>query len=81
MITKAKVNRITDKGVEITTKEGQTQLIEGDTIVPALPYQPNTDLYNSLKGKVPELFLIGDGKDPRLILDAVYEGWSAGSTI
>jgi 2,4-dienoyl-CoA reductase (NADPH2) len=81
MITRAKVNSITNKGVNITTKEGKTQFVEGDTIVPALPYEPNTELFNSLKSKVPDLKLIGDSKDPRLILDAVYEGWSAGNSI
>jgi 2,4-dienoyl-CoA reductase (NADPH2) len=81
MLTKAKINQVTDKGVNITTKEGVTQTIEGDTVVPALPYKPNTALYDSLKGKVPEIQLIGDSKDPRLILDAVYEGWEAASKL
>lgn len=81
MITQAKVNSITDKGVNITTKDGKPQTIEGDTIVPALPYLPNTDLYNTLKGKVQEVQLVGDGRDPRLILDAVYEGWSAACSL
>ncbi len=81
MITQAKVNRVTNKGVNITTKDGKSQTIEGDTIVPALPYLPNTDLYNALKGRVPEVHLVGDGRDPRLILDAVYEGWSAACSL
>jgi 2,4-dienoyl-CoA reductase (NADPH2) len=81
MITRAKVNEITDKGVNITTKDGQKQTIEGDSVVLALPYKPNTGLYDSLKGKVAEIYIIGDSKDPRLILDAVYEGWSAANTV
>jgi 2-enoate reductase len=79
MITKAKVNSITTKGVNITTKDGQNQTIEGDTIVPALPYKPNTELFEALKDKVAEIQIIGDSKEPRLILDAVYEGWCAGN--
>ena len=81
MIIKAKVNEITGKGVIITTKDGQNQTIEGDSVVLALPYKPNTELYESLKGKVAEIYIVGDSKDPRLILDAVYEGWSAANTI
>ena len=81
MIVKAKVNSVTTKGVNITNKDGKAELIEGDTVVPALPYKPNTELFDSLKSKVPESFLVGDSKDPRLILDAVYEGWCAGSAI
>jgi 2,4-dienoyl-CoA reductase (NADPH2) len=81
IIKEAKPVEVTEKGLMIITKDGQKQLIEADTIVPALPYKPNTDLYNSLKGKVPEIYLIGDGSDPRLILEAVSDGWKTASSV
>lgn len=81
IIKEAKPVEVTEKGLMIVTKDGQKQLIEADTIVPALPYKPNTDLYNSLKDKVREIYLIGDGSDPRLILDAVSDGWKTASSI
>ena len=30
-------------------------------------------LYHELQGKVPELYIIGDAKEPRKALDAIHE--------
>jgi 2,4-dienoyl-CoA reductase (NADPH2) len=65
---------ITDKGLTITNKEGARQIIEADTVVPALPLTPNVGLVESLKGKVPEVYAIGDCKEPHLIADAISTG-------
>ena len=65
---------ITDKGLAIITKEGEKLTIEADSIVLALPLAPNTGLLESLKGKVPEVYAIGDCKEPLLIADAISDG-------
>ena len=75
IIARAKCEEITDKGLTITTEEGKRQTIEADTIIPVLPFKPNTELFNTMKGKVPEVYLIGDSSEPRLILDAIADGW------
>ncbi len=69
-----KYNEITSKGLSITTKEGQKLIIEADTIITALPLQHNTDLIESLEGKVSEIYFIGDCKEPKLIADAIADG-------
>ena len=81
MITGATCKEITEKGLVITTKEGVKQTIEADTVVPALPFKPDNKLFNELKGMVPEVYLIGDSKDPRLIIDAIAEGWRVGKAM
>ncbi len=81
IIKNATYEEITDKGLVITTKEGTKQTIEADTIVPALPFKPNNKLFDELKSTITEVYLIGDGKDPRLIIDAIAEGWRAGKTL
>ena len=65
---------ITDQGLTITTKEGKRQTIEADTIVTALPLLPNTEFLKELNGIVPEVYAIGDCKDPHLIVDAIADG-------
>lgn len=72
---------ITDKGLTLVIKEGERQTIEADTILPALPLRPNTELFESLKGKVPEIYLIGDAREPHLILEAIGEGFRTALTI
>jgi len=69
-----KYEEITDKGLTITTKEGLRKTIEADTIVTALPMLPNTELVKQLDGMVPEIYTIGDCKDPQLVVNAIADG-------
>jgi 2,4-dienoyl-CoA reductase (NADPH2) len=66
---------VTDKGLTIITKDGSRKTIKADTIIPALPLTPNTGLFKNLEGRVPEVYAIGDCKEPLLIADAVADGW------
>jgi 2-enoate reductase len=81
IITGVKSTKITDKGVVITTKKGEKQTIEADTIVPTAPLAPNMALFKGLKGKVPKVYAVGDCKEPRLIVDAIGEGYHTASVI
>ncbi|OGN96331.1 MAG: hypothetical protein A2Y89_02995 [Chloroflexi bacterium RBG_13_51_18] len=72
---------ITEKGLTIINKEGEKETIKADTIIPALPLTPNTELYESLKGKVPELYAIGDCQEPLLIADAISKGMETARAI
>jgi NAD(P)H-nitrite reductase large subunit len=74
-MTGVKYEEITDKGLTITTKDGKKLTLEADSIIPVVPSLPNSELAKSLKGKVGEVYTIGDGKEPRLIVDAIGEGF------
>ena len=76
-----KYDAITDTAVEITTKEGQKLILEADSVITALPLQPNTDLMNKLKGKVDEVYACGDCREPGLIPDAIADGAILGNSI
>ena len=65
---------VTDQGLTIITGDGKRQAIEADSIVTALPLTPNNELFEGLKRKVPEVYAIGDCKDPLLIADAIGTG-------
>jgi len=75
MMTEVKYDEITDKGISIITKDGKRQVIEVDTIIPVLPLAPNTGLFDSLKGKVPEVYCVGDCREPHARLEAVADGY------
>ena len=81
MFSEATCERVSKKGVHIVTKEGENKFLEADTIIPAIPFQPNNELFNILKAKVQEIYHIGDGNEPNLIVDAVAQGWSVGNAI
>ena len=65
---------ITGKGLTIIDKFGQEQTIEADSIATALPLKSNDGLLEELKEKVPEVYPIGDCKEPLLIADAIGTG-------
>ncbi|MFH0915495.1 MAG: FAD-dependent oxidoreductase [bacterium] len=80
-IESAKLVEITEKGLSIVTKEGVARFLEADSIICALPFVPNSELLESLKGKVPEVYPIGDCEDPGLIRDATAAGWRVANAI
>jgi 2,4-dienoyl-CoA reductase (NADPH2) len=65
---------ITDRGLAVVTGEGEERTIEADSIIPALPLSPDTGLLEDIEGKVPEVYAVGDCREPRLIADAIGEG-------
>jgi 2,4-dienoyl-CoA reductase (NADPH2) len=81
MLTEVKYQEITDKGLILITKEGEKQTIESDNILVAIPSEPNTELFRALEGIVPEIYMIGDCKQPGLIVDAVEDGFRIASAI
>jgi 2,4-dienoyl-CoA reductase (NADPH2) len=81
MMTEVKYEEITSKGLTITTKEGKRQTIEADTIVTAMPLHPGTELFKKLSGCAPEIYAIGDCKEPNMIIDAIADGSRIGRTI
>jgi len=71
-----KYNEVTPQGLSVTTKEGETKLIEADTIVLAAGARSNMKLYEELKGKALEVHVIGDCVEPRTIQEAIADGFS-----
>lgn len=73
MVTDMHIDEITEKRVMAMDQEGKAHTFEADTVVLAMGYSPNTHLYESIQGKVPELYRIGDCVKARQIPDAVRE--------
>jgi 2,4-dienoyl-CoA reductase (NADPH2) len=72
---------ITDKGLTVLMKEGYKSTIVADSVIPVFPMKPNIELIKSLQGKVKEIYGIGDCNNPRLIVDAIADGWKIASSI
>jgi len=70
IVTNARVDEITDDGVVVNNGE---QFFEADTVIIAVGAEPNNELVKQLKGKVAELYAVGDCVNPRKALEAVRE--------
>jgi 2,4-dienoyl-CoA reductase-like NADH-dependent reductase (Old Yellow Enzyme family)/thioredoxin reductase len=77
-LTSTETLEITDDGVIVQDKEGKKQAVKADTVVLARGLTPRTALYEALKGQVPELHNVGDSREPRVIMNAIQEGYYAG---
>lgn len=78
--TRALAKEITAEGV-IVEHQGREELTRADTVVIATGAQPVNALYEKLRDRAPEIYLIGDAKTPRKALEAVAEGFAVGRTI
>jgi len=73
-----KLVEINKKGLKIVTKQGEEKTLVADHVIP-LGFAPNLELYEELKGKVPELYSVGDCDDPAIIPEATAAGWRIGN--
>lgn len=80
VITGARVIEVNDEGVVID-KDKERDTIPADTVVLAVGSRANNELYEQLKDVVPEVFLIGDGRQPRKVMDAIHEGFHLANNI
>jgi NADPH-dependent 2,4-dienoyl-CoA reductase/sulfur reductase-like enzyme len=79
-----KVTEINHKGVKVSREGGKEDFLEADTVILALGLRPNPALANELKGKAPDIYLIGDvaeGAGVRRIREAIASGFEISSKI
>jgi len=83
MVTNSIVRSIGENSVTIFNHyNGQEEVLEGITAVILVGHpKPREELYYLIKGKVPELYRIGDSLAPRRIEHAIYEGFKVGRMI
>lgn len=75
-VTSVKIEEITDKGAVIIDDKGNKNLEPADTVIVAMDLLPSdSNLEKELRGKVKELFTVGDAKSFRHIKKAVSEGY------
>jgi 2,4-dienoyl-CoA reductase (NADPH2) len=80
VITKAENISVTAEGVRLDRGDERKE-ISADTIIISPGMQPVNDLHESLKDKVKEIHIIGDAKEPRKAIEAIYEGAEIGLAV
>jgi len=74
ILTSTKAIRFEKEGLWVEDPQGTKRLGGFDSIVIALGSIPNDELVESLKGKAPEVYVVGDASKPREVMEAVLEG-------
>jgi 2,4-dienoyl-CoA reductase-like NADH-dependent reductase (Old Yellow Enzyme family)/NADPH-dependent 2,4-dienoyl-CoA reductase/sulfur reductase-like enzyme len=74
-VTKTPIIEVTNKGVITADKVGNRTLMEADNVIVALGTKPVKELEAIARGAgVSEVYVVGDAKSSRKIVDAKYEG-------
>ena len=74
ILTSTKATRFEKQEVWVEDPQGTKKLEGFDSIVIALGSVPNDELLQSLKGKVSEVYTVGDASKPREMMEALVEG-------
>ncbi|MFH0844156.1 MAG: FAD-dependent oxidoreductase, partial [Pseudomonadota bacterium] len=78
IFTGVKGEEIRENGMEIEDRDGNKIFIEADDIVLATGSTPDKGIFESLEGKVPEIYAVGDCVKVSRIYEAVSQGAEAG---
>ncbi len=74
ILTSTKAIRFEKQGVWVEDPQGTKKLEGFDSIVTVLGSTPDDELVESLKGKVSEVYVVGDASKPREVMEALFEG-------
>ncbi len=81
ILTNTCLKGIGDGEVAVMKKSlGETK-IACDTVVMAVGLKAERDLYNAMRREMPESYIIGDCKEPRKVMDAIWDAFNIGRTI
>lgn len=78
--TSTRVVAIEEEGVVVETDD-KVQVIKADTVILAVGSKPDNHLFYQLQGLAPEIYLVGDAREPRKAMEAIHEGFKVGNTI
>jgi NADPH-dependent 2,4-dienoyl-CoA reductase/sulfur reductase-like enzyme len=81
VLTSTSVKAIRDAGVIVDSEGVERNLGVFDTVVLAVGATPVREIAERVKGKVPQIYVIGDAAEPRKGIDAIAEGAHIGREI
>lgn len=83
VVTKSPVAEVKDGGVVIIDELGRRKFIKSDTTICAVGRRPvlNKGLVEKAKEVAKEVYIIGDAKIPRKVIDAIHEAFSVAMKI
>ena len=74
ILTSTKVEKITEKSVEVVTGQGEKRSLPADTVIIAAGAKPNQKVQEELQGLAREVYLAGDCLVPADIRMSIHQG-------
>lgn len=81
VVTNSSVLKVTDNGVQIINKDFKKEELRADTIVVAVGYKNENKLYDEIKNKSYESYVIGDARHANNIMSAIWDAYEIAKDI
>lgn len=75
VITDFYIAEVAADGVELVSHNFERQHVLADTVGLSVGLHPERRLYNELVGKMPDVYLIGDAREPRNVMGAIWDAY------
>jgi len=72
--TGTRIEEIKDGNIVVVGPDGKRRKIDADTVVLSLGYAADKTFYEAIRGRVKELYSVGDCVKPRKLWNAIHEG-------
>ncbi len=81
VITNHALLEVTDDGAVIIDKNFQRQSVPADTVAIAVGFESNRELYDKLRGKIVDLYVIGDALQASNVMHAIWSAYEVALNI
>jgi 2-enoate reductase len=72
---------VIDKGAVVIHKDSRKETLPADTIIIAVGLQPEQGIYRLLQGNLTNLYLIGDAREAKNIMNAIWDAYEVARAI
>jgi len=72
---------VTEKGAVLNNKDSRRETLPADTVITAVGLEPEQGIYHLLRGNLTNLYLIGDAREAKNIMNAVWDAYEVARTI
>jgi len=81
ILTHTRLTEVTDEGILLVSASKKKESLKADTVVLGVGLEPDKKLYEALSGERPNLYLIGDAREARNIMGAVWDAYEVARAI
>jgi 2-enoate reductase len=81
VMTNFSLFEVIDKGAVVIHKDSRKETLPADTIIIAVGLQPEQGIYRLLHGNLTNLYLIGDAREAKNIMNAIWDAYEVARAI
>ena len=81
VMTNFSLFEVTDKGAVVVNKDSRRETLLADTVIIAVGLESEQGIYRLLQGNITSLYLIGDAREAKNIMNAIWDAYEVARTI